>query len=175
MSAWTFFWAAANFSLLVTSISCKRGPPGDANEINERDRQLNEADRLGLPVEVLDGLAEVDRGTHRCRSPETIRRETPERWHEFLASPIAYFGLSEEGFRSTVLGARRVVGVRCACHRRFQPWHADQGDPPTCARAGEPSDALDRSLLCDGISGTSIDELTVECVADQRMQAGAGC
>lgn len=34
---------------------------------------------LGLPIETIEGLAEVDRNTERYRSPQTIRREQPER------------------------------------------------------------------------------------------------
>jgi broad specificity phosphatase PhoE len=134
------------------------------------------ADRLGLPVEVLDGLAEVDRGTHRYRPPETIRRETPERWHEFLASPIAYFGLSEEGFRSTVLGAsaellasdaRAIAVFSHGTPIKVILQHALRLESRATLSIGHCS--------VTRISGTSIDELTVECVADQRMQAGAGC
>ncbi|MCP3468751.1 histidine phosphatase family protein [Bradyrhizobium sp. CCGUVB1N3] len=134
------------------------------------------ADRLRLPIEVLDGLAEVDRGTDRYRSPETIKRETPERWHEFLASPIAYFGLSEERFRATVL-------------RAFAELLASDTGTIAVFSHGTPIKVIlqhalglkDRATLVIGhcsvtsISGTSIDKMTVECVADQRIQSGAGC
>ncbi|MCK1716548.1 histidine phosphatase family protein [Bradyrhizobium sp. 141] len=134
------------------------------------------ADGLGLPIEVLEGLAEVDRGTDRYRSPETIRGETPERWHEFLASPIAYFGLSEEGFRSTVLGA-------------FAGLFASDASAIAVFSHGTPIKVLlrhalgleSRAALSIGhcsvtrISGTSIDEMVVECVADQRIPSGTGC
>jgi broad specificity phosphatase PhoE len=134
------------------------------------------ADRLRLPIEVVDGLAEVDRGTDRYRSPETIRRETPERWHEFLASPIAYFGLSEETFCSTVLEA-------------FAGLLASNTGTIAVFSHGTPIKVIlqhalglkDRSKLVIGhcsvtrISGTSIDKLAVECVADQPMQSGARC
>jgi broad specificity phosphatase PhoE len=126
------------------------------------------ADQLRLPIDVLDGLAEVDRGTDRYRSPETIKRETPERWHEFLASPIAYFGLSEEGFRATVLGA-------------FAELLASDAGTIAVFSHGTPIKVIlqhalaleNRLTLSIGhcsvtrISGTSIGEMTVECVADR--------
>ncbi|MCK1709291.1 MULTISPECIES: histidine phosphatase family protein [unclassified Bradyrhizobium] len=132
------------------------------------------ADRLRLPIDVLDGLAEVDRGTDRYRSPETIKRESPERWHEFLSSPIAYFGLSEERFRSNVLEA-------------FAELLASGTSTIAVFSHGTPIKVIlqhalglkDRRTLVIGhcsmtsISGTSIDEMIVECVADQRMQSGA--
>lgn len=58
-----------------------------------------------LPVDIVDGLAEVDLHTDRYRSPETIRRDYPERWSEFLASPAAFFGKDEAEFSATVLSA----------------------------------------------------------------------
>jgi broad specificity phosphatase PhoE len=45
------------------------------------------AQSLGLSVETMEGLAEVDRYTDRYRSPETIRKENPGRWEEFQRSP----------------------------------------------------------------------------------------
>ena len=134
------------------------------------------AHRLRLPSEILDGLAEVDRGTDRYRSPETIKRESPERWHEFLLSPIAYFGLSEERFRSNVLEA-------------FADLLASDASTIAAFSHGTPIKVIlqhafglkDRATLVIGhcsvtrISGTSFVELIVECVADQPMRCKAGC
>jgi broad specificity phosphatase PhoE len=126
------------------------------------------ADRLHLPIEVLDGLAEVDRGTDRYRSPETIKRETPERWHEFLASPIAYFGLNEVEFRSIVLGtfsellasnARAIAVFSHGTPIRVILQHALALENRLTISIGHCS--------VTRISGTSIDEMTVESVADQ--------
>jgi broad specificity phosphatase PhoE len=58
---------------------------------------------LGLEIEVIDGLAECDRHTSRYRSPDTIRREEPHRWAEFLASPPRFLGIDPDAFRQTVL------------------------------------------------------------------------
>ncbi|MBN8756654.1 MULTISPECIES: histidine phosphatase family protein [unclassified Variovorax] len=58
---------------------------------------------LGIDVEVLDGLAECDLNTARYRSPDTIRREEPHRWAEFLASPPRFLGVDPDVFRATVL------------------------------------------------------------------------
>jgi broad specificity phosphatase PhoE len=126
------------------------------------------AHRLCLPIEILDGLAEVDRGTDRYRSPETIRRETPERWREFLASPIAYFGLSEEGFRSTVLEA--FAGLLASDARAIAVF---SHGTPIKVILQHVLGLESRASLSIGhcsvtrISGTSIEEMTVECVADQ--------
>jgi broad specificity phosphatase PhoE len=67
------------------------------------------AQRLGLAIQTLEGLAEVDRHTDRYRSPETIRKEQPERWEEFQRSPAAFFGLSDGQFRSGVLQAFAAI------------------------------------------------------------------
>jgi broad specificity phosphatase PhoE len=58
---------------------------------------------LGLPLEIIDGLAEVDRFAGRYRSGETIFAEG--RWEEFIAAPARYVGRDPEEYRSTVLGA----------------------------------------------------------------------
>jgi broad specificity phosphatase PhoE len=63
------------------------------------------AGRLGLAIETMEGLAEVDRYAGRYRSPETIRRENPERWEEFQQSPARFFGRDDDEFRNGVLTA----------------------------------------------------------------------
>jgi len=63
------------------------------------------AERLGLAIETMEGLAEVDRYTDRYRSPDTIRKENPERWEEFQESPARFFGRDDGEFRIGVLTA----------------------------------------------------------------------
>jgi broad specificity phosphatase PhoE len=63
------------------------------------------AQKLGLAVETMEGLAEVDRYTDRYRSPETIRKENPGRWEEFQQSPARFFGRDDGEFRIGVLTA----------------------------------------------------------------------
>ena len=63
------------------------------------------AGRLGLAIETMEGLAEVDRYTDRYRSPDTIRKENPERWEEFQQSPARFFGRDDGEFRIGVLTA----------------------------------------------------------------------
>jgi broad specificity phosphatase PhoE len=58
---------------------------------------------LGLPLEIIEGLAEVDRFAGRYRSGETLFAEG--RWEEFIAAPARYMGRDPEEYRSTVLGA----------------------------------------------------------------------
>jgi broad specificity phosphatase PhoE len=58
---------------------------------------------LGLPLEIIEGLAEVDRFAERYRSGETLFAEG--RWEEFVASPARYMGRDPEEYRTTVLSA----------------------------------------------------------------------
>ena len=69
------------------------------------------SERLGLAVETMEGLAEVDRYTDRYRSPETIRKENPERWEEFQQSHARFFGRDDGEFRMEVLKAFANVMV----------------------------------------------------------------
>ena len=64
---------------------------------------------LGLEPEVFEGLAEVDRHTDRYRSVETMRAEQPERWDEFLASPVRFFGRDPAAYRAGVVEAYRAI------------------------------------------------------------------
>jgi 2,3-bisphosphoglycerate-dependent phosphoglycerate mutase len=58
---------------------------------------------LDLPLEIIEGLAEVDRFADRYRSGETLFAEG--RWEEFVASPARYMGRDPEEYRNTVLSA----------------------------------------------------------------------
>jgi len=60
---------------------------------------------LGIEIELVEGIAECDRNTGRYRSPDTIRREEPHRWAEFLQSPPRFLGVDPDVFRQTVLDA----------------------------------------------------------------------
>jgi broad specificity phosphatase PhoE len=67
------------------------------------------AEKLGLKIEVIEGLAEVDVGVARYRSLETLRREEGPRFSEFMASPARFFGRDPQEYRSTVIGAFQAV------------------------------------------------------------------
>jgi broad specificity phosphatase PhoE len=130
------------------------------------------ADRLGLPVNILDGLAEVDRGTDRYRSPETIKRESPERWQDFLSSPITYFGLKEEDFRSTVLntfeglftsGVGAVAVFSHGTPIKVIVQHALRLKSRARISIGHCS--------VTRISGLSLESLIVECVGEEPMRS----
>ncbi len=58
---------------------------------------------LGLPLEIIEGLAEVDRFAGHYRSGETLFAEG--RWEEFIAAPARYMGRDPEEYRGSVLGA----------------------------------------------------------------------
>ncbi len=58
---------------------------------------------LGLPLEIIEGLAEVDRFAGHYRSGETLFAEG--RWDEFIAAPARYMGRDPSEYRETVLGA----------------------------------------------------------------------
>ncbi|MDB5730594.1 MAG: hypothetical protein JWQ03_489 [Variovorax sp.] len=63
------------------------------------------ADRLGLPIHLMEGWAEADRHVARYRSTETLRALGSVEWERFLADPIAYFGGDAVEFQGEVLGA----------------------------------------------------------------------
>jgi broad specificity phosphatase PhoE len=67
------------------------------------------ARKLGLVIETMEGLAEVDRYTDRYRSPETIKKENPQRWEEFQLSPARFFGRDDREFRNGVLQAFAAI------------------------------------------------------------------
>lgn len=66
------------------------------------------AERLGLPVDTVDGWAEADRHLARYRSTETLRAQGEAEWARFLADPVRYLGGDPEAFRAAVLGALQV-------------------------------------------------------------------
>ena len=63
------------------------------------------AERLGLPIDTIEGWAEADRRASRYRSTETLRAEGGEAWGRFLQDPIRYLGAEPDAFRAGVLGA----------------------------------------------------------------------
>jgi len=58
---------------------------------------------LGLAPELHTGLAEVDFGTDRYRSVQTLQAEEPLRWKEFVASPARFFGKDPAEYEAGVL------------------------------------------------------------------------
>ena len=79
-----------------------------------RARQTAEplAERLGMPIDTIDGWAEADRATMRYRSTETLRAEGGEAWDRFLADPIGYLGAEPEEFRAGVIAALEATAPR---------------------------------------------------------------
>src|SRR5271165_5335448 len=63
------------------------------------------AERLGLPIDTVEGWAEADRRACRYRSTETLRAEGGEAWARFLQDPIRYLGADPDSFRAGVLAA----------------------------------------------------------------------
>lgn len=63
------------------------------------------AERLGLPIQIIDGWAEADRHTQRYRSTETLRSLGATEWERFLADPVTYLGGDAQQFRDAVLSA----------------------------------------------------------------------
>jgi broad specificity phosphatase PhoE len=126
------------------------------------------ASLLNLQVEIIEGIAEVDLHTDRYRSPETIKREYPERWTEFLASPAAFFGKDEAQFNATVLGAcedllasqaRTIAVFSHGTPIKVLVQHALGLENRNKLRIGHCS--LTR------ISGTTLGDLAVECINDE--------
>jgi len=81
----------------------------------KRARQTAEplAARLGLPLEELEGVAEVDRWGARYVSVEDLRRTGGEPWARFLADPVAALGGDELAFRRDVLQALQQLAREC--------------------------------------------------------------
>jgi broad specificity phosphatase PhoE len=74
---------------------------------------------LGIASTIYEGLAEVDHGTDRYRSVETMQAEDAKRFSEFMASPARFFGKDPDQFRQGVLSAfeaamREASGKRIA-------------------------------------------------------------
>ncbi len=63
------------------------------------------AERLRLPITVIDGWAEADRGALRYRSTDTLRAQGEGEWQKFLADPVRYCGADPVAFKAAVLGA----------------------------------------------------------------------
>lgn len=57
----------------------------------------------GLVPEILEGLAEIDYGIDRYRSVQTLQREEPHRWNEFVADPARFLGKDAAVFKAGVL------------------------------------------------------------------------
>src|SRR6185295_9702874 len=76
-----------------------------------RARQTAEplAERLGLPLEVVDGWAEADRNLPLYRSVETLRAQGEGEWQRFLDDPVRYVGGDPQAFRAAVLGALEAL------------------------------------------------------------------
>jgi broad specificity phosphatase PhoE len=69
------------------------------------------AERIGLPINTIDGWAEADQRASRYRSTETLRAEGGEAWSRFLQDPIRYLGADPEVFRAGVLGALHATAA----------------------------------------------------------------
>jgi probable phosphoglycerate mutase len=67
------------------------------------------AERLGMPIDIVEGWAEADRRVIRYRSTETLRALGDTEWRRFLSDPIRYLGGDPESFRAEVLSALSAV------------------------------------------------------------------
>jgi broad specificity phosphatase PhoE len=76
-----------------------------------RARQTAEplAERLAMPIDIVDGWVEADRHVARYRSMETLRAQGDEEWKRFLGDPIRYLGGDPVAFRGEVLAALGAV------------------------------------------------------------------
>jgi broad specificity phosphatase PhoE len=63
------------------------------------------AEALGMTIETLPDLGEVDRWGGEYASIESIRQQGRAEWQRFLDAPIAYFGIDAERFRQETLAA----------------------------------------------------------------------
>ncbi len=97
---WRQARAAAN---LLASESVTRIVASPLRRAQQTATPLTE--RLGLPIDTVEGWAEADRRASRYRSTETLRAEGGEAWARFLKDPIRYLGAEPDAFRAGVLAA----------------------------------------------------------------------
>jgi broad specificity phosphatase PhoE len=64
---------------------------------------------LGIPMVAHPDLGEVDRYGGDYASIEAIKEKGRDEWRKFLASPLSYFGVDADQFRSETLAAFRAV------------------------------------------------------------------
>ena len=69
------------------------------------------AERIGLPINTIEGWAEADQRASRYRSTETLRAEGGEAWARFLQDPIRYLGADPDSFRASVLAALHTTAA----------------------------------------------------------------
>lgn len=61
------------------------------------------AAHLGLPVEIVPDLGEIDRWGGRYASIEMLRADGGETWQRFKEDPLGFFGVEPAPFRAAVL------------------------------------------------------------------------
>jgi 2,3-bisphosphoglycerate-dependent phosphoglycerate mutase len=145
-------------------------------QLRARNTAAPLARRLGLPVQILDGLAEVDLKAGRYRSPATIRQEEPQRWAEFVESPARFYGWDPDAFRSQVLATLEELfdddeGTRIAVFSHGYPIRTI-----LCHGLGIPARVGFSIGLCSvsKISGTSGSSFQIESINEMpAARAGA--
>lgn len=131
---------------------------------------------LGLQPRVYDGLAEVDHGTERYRSVETLRREEPHRIGEFSVSPARFFGKDPDVYRRGVLQAfdQVLADGPSACVAVFS--HGMTIKTILCAVLGIDS-SYARFLIGYGsvtrLSGTELARMRVDSVNESLCRPSA--
>ncbi len=74
---------------------------------------------LGMPIDIIEDLGEVDRWGGQYASIETLRAAGGEAWQRFKDNPLGFFGVDAVRFRADILrgfsdvlcGPERVVAV----------------------------------------------------------------
>jgi probable phosphoglycerate mutase len=129
---------------------------------------------LGLQPVIHQGLAEVDHGTPRYRSVETLRAEEPVRFAEFLASPPRFFGKDPLDYRRRVLEALEAVlaDQQSRCIAVFS--HGMTIKTILCAALGVEA-TIGRFSIDHGsvsrLSGPAIERLRVDSVNESLCKA----
>jgi probable phosphoglycerate mutase len=120
---------------------------------------------LDLRPEIHDGIAEVDYGTDRYRSVQTLQREEPQRWREFLADPARFFGKDSRAYEAGVLQAFEEIlaDPRDQCVAAFS--HGMTIKTLLCAALGVRGNS--HSLLT--LDHCSVSRVTGESVANLRI------
>ena len=126
------------------------------------------ARRLGLTPQVFDGLAEVDHGVARYRSVDTLKREDPAGFSEFMRSPARFFGIDPAAYRARVLADFERVLAEVPGERIAVFSHGMTIKTILCAALGVNDDAYARFLIShcsvSRLSGTALRHLRVDSV-----------
>ncbi|HSW16942.1 MAG TPA: histidine phosphatase family protein [Ramlibacter sp.] len=139
------------------------------------DTAMPLARKLGLTPEIHEGLAEVDYGTGRYRSVDTLRAEEPQRWDEFVASPARFFGKDPADYEAKVLRAFESMVADAHGARVAVFSHGMTIKTILCAALGVQGGSFARFTIAhcsvSRLSGNSLAEMRVDSVNESLCKS----